>query len=717
MNPNSVFDDSWYRVRGLKLNLMPSVELIRQRYRGEFWYVVCDKFGHRFFRIREVTYKFICYLNGSNNVEEAWEKTLNENPTEAPGQGDVIQVLSQLYSNGLLKSQKSVNIEFLLAAQDKQKAQQRKQLFSSLLFLKIPLWNPDPFLRKSIHLFSWCFKPFGFLIWLISLSIGISALFGEWGRFSDTANSILSLSNLPYLYISIIFTKVLHEFGHAYACRRYHCEVPQMGIMFLVFNPLPFVDVSASYALSQKYKRVVVGIAGVVVEFFVASVALIIWANIADGAFARVCYNIVITASVSTILFNLNPLLRFDGYHILCDLLETPNLQGRSQQLMRYWVEKYFFRLQAGPCPAETRGEAVGFTFYFISSWIYRFFLMMGILLFVSKKFLIVGAVLAIVFAFMWVILPFIKGLKYLFFSLKLMNMRARSISLSFATIGVLVAFLTLVPFPNYFRSDGIVKALPHQNVYASVSGRLVGIVLPSGSMVHEGQTLAILENESLFEEMEIIDVELQRVDLMMRKERSSQGTQLESLKSYYEYLEIRKKNLKTNIESLSVRAPTSGVWFADSLKEYKNNVIPKGTNIGHVKGQDRFEFFAVVNQRDVGRIFGNKPKEAEVRLRGQYQNSSKLVALNAIPSDQSQLPSASLGYMGGGQIAVKTSDRSGSVSAEPFFEIRGAIVVSGEVIPNHGQTGVARFPIPDAPLWSQLALRLRQLFQREYRL
>jgi len=717
MNPNSVFDDSWYRVRGLKLNLMPSVELIRQRYRGEFWYVVCDKFGHRFFRIREVTYKFICYLDGFNNVEEAWEKALNENPAEAPGQGDVIQVLSQLYSNGLLKSQKSVNIEFLLAAQDKQKAKQRKQLFSSLLFLKIPLWNPDPFLRKSIHLFSWCFKPFGFLIWLIFLSIGISALFAEWSRFSDAANSILSLSNLPYLYLSIIFTKALHEFGHAYACRRYHCEVPQMGIMFLVFNPLPFVDVSASYALSQKYKRAVVGIAGVVVEFFLASVALIIWANIADGALARICYNIVITASVSTILFNLNPLLRFDGYHILCDLLETPNLQGRSQQLMRYWVEKYFFRLQSGPCPAETRGEAVGFTFYFISSWIYRFFLMMGILLFVSKKFLIVGAILAIVFAFMWAFLPFIKGLKYLFFNPKLMNVRARSILLSFAAIGVLVAFLTLVPFPNYFRSDGIVKALPHQNVYASVSGQLADIVSPSGSMVNEGQILVILENESLFEEMEIISAELQRVDLMMRKERSSQGTQLESLKSYYESLEIRKKNLKTNIESLSVRAPTSGIWFADSLEEYKNNVISKGTNIGHVKGQDRFEFFAVVNQRDVGKIFGDKPKEAEVRLRGQYQSSSKLVALNAIPSDQSQLPSASLGYMGGGQIAVKTSDRSGAVSTEPFFEIRGQLVVSGEVIPNHGQTGVARFPIPDAPLWSQLTLRLRQLFQREYRL
>ena len=105
----------------------------------------------------------------------------------------------------------------------------------------------------------------------------------------------------------------------------------------------------------------------------------------------------VITIS-PTILFNLNPLLRFDGYHILCDLLETPNLQGRSQQLMKYWIEKYIFKVQSGSCPAETKGEALGFTFYFITSWVYRFFLMMGILLFVSKKFLIVGALLAIVF-------------------------------------------------------------------------------------------------------------------------------------------------------------------------------------------------------------------------------------------------------------------------------------------------------------------------------
>ncbi len=717
MNSSSIFDDSWYRVRNLKLNLMPNVEFVRQQYRGEYWYVVCDEFGHRFFRIREVTYLFLCYLDECSNVEEAWEKSLEKNPDNAPSQSDVVQVLSQLYNSGLLKSHKSADIKFLLAAKEKEKKQKRKQLFSSLLFIKVPLWNPDPFLKKSIHLFSWCFKPFGFLLWMFFLLTAVIFLTAQWNEFASASNGILSLKNLPFLYLSIIILKALHEFGHAYSCRRYGCEVPQMGIMFLVFNPLPFVDVSSSYALSKKHQRVVVGIAGVVVEFFIAFLALVLWANLADGVLSRICYNMVITASVSTILFNLNPLLRFDGYHILCDLLETPNLQGRSQQLMKYWIEKYVFKVQTGACPAETKGEAVGFTFYFITSWIYRFFLMMGILLFVSKKFFVIGALLAIIFGFMWIFLPLIKGVKYLFSSPRLMNVRGRSIAISLATVGAILGFLILVPFPNHFRASGIVKSLPHQNVYTTVSGELTEIIAKAGDFVEEGQLLAVLENKSLQQELDLSEAELKRVDIIMRKERSSQGTQLKSLESYYESLALRTNNIKNDINSLSIKAGVSGIWSPNALNEYQGNVIPKGTEIGYLRGVDKFEFLAIVRQRDVGRIFTFKPKDAEVRLRGQYQNSTMLGSLNAIPSEQMNLPSASLGYLGGGDIAVKSRGTASAESVEPFFEVRGEIIGSSELIPFHGQTGVARFKVPNSSLWSQFGLRLRQLFQKEYRL
>ena len=717
MNSNSIFDDSWYRVRHLKLNLMPNIVFVRQKYRGEYWYVVCDEFGHRFFRIREETYFFICCLEQCASVEEAWEKSLKENPESAPSQSEVVQVLSQFYNGGLLKSHKSADIKFLLEAKEKERAQKRKQLFSSLLFIKVPLWNPDPFIKKSVHLFSWCFKPFGFFLWVFSLITAVVFLTAEWNEFANSSNGILSFKNLPFLYLSIIILKGLHEFGHAYACRRYGCEVPQMGIMFLVFNPLPFVDVSSTYALSKKHQRVVVGIAGVVVEFFIAFVALILWAHLADGVFSRICYNMVITASVSTILFNLNPLLRFDGYHILCDLLETPNLQGRSQQLMKYWIEKYIFKAQAGSCPAETKGEALGFTFYFITSWIYRFFLMMGILLFVSKKFLIIGAILAVVFGFMWIFLPLIKGIKYLFSSPRLVNLRARSIMLSMSVIIGILAILTLVPFPNHFRASGIVKSLPHQNVYTAVSGELIKIVARPGDFVEKDQVLAILENKSLQQELELSEAELRRVNIIMRKERSSQGTQLKSLESYYESLALRTKNIENDINSLSIRAEVAGMWSPNFLNEYDGNTIPKGTEIGYIRGVDKFEFLAVVSQRDVGRIFTFKPKEAEVRLRGQYDNTTILKDLNAIPSDQMNLPSASLGYLGGGDIAVKSGSKSSSEAVEPFFEVRGEISDSNGLLPFHGQTGIARFKLPNASLWSQLSLRVRQLFQKEYRL
>ena len=153
-------------------------------------------------------------------------------------------------------------------------------------------------------MFSWCFKPFGFFLWVLSLITAVVFLTAEWDEFANASNGILSFKNLPFLYLSIILLKGLHEFGHAYACRRYGCEVPQMGIMFLVFNPLPLLMFLLRMRC-QKHQRVVVGIAGVVVEFFVAFVALILWAQLGDGVFSRICYNMVITASVSTILLTL----------------------------------------------------------------------------------------------------------------------------------------------------------------------------------------------------------------------------------------------------------------------------------------------------------------------------------------------------------------------------------------------------------------------------
>lgn len=714
MKQRTVFDESWYRVSRSQVSLLPGVEMIRQMFRGEPWYVVCDKLGHRFFRIRPAAYRFICYLEDAETVEEAWERALEIDPTDAPGQGEVIQLLSQLYQSGLLRSNQTADIASLEESKAREAAQKRKQRVSSFLFLKIPLFNPDPFLRRTVSLFAWLFTPFGALLWLAVFGWGLQAFIENWTRFSDSSRSILGWSNLPYLYGSLIITKVLHEFGHAYACRRYGREVPEMGVMLLVFNPLPYVDASSCYAFARKYQRVIVGIAGMAVELFVAAIAVKIWAEGSDGVVSRVAYNVAITASIGAILFNLNPLLRFDGYHILCDLLETPNLQGRSQALVAWWLNKNVFKIDPGPIPTTSRREQIGFTTYFFASWIYRFLLMIGILIFVSKQFLIIGVILALIFGVVWGLLPFIKGFRYVCFSPKLMNRRMRALGIVSLFLAIVIGFLALFPMPYYFRSDGVVRSADFQNVYTSSPGKIIELVTPSGEIVEAGQVLVRLTNQELEQEGALIKIERQRGDLLMRQDRNEQGTKLAGLEAFLKALDSREQVLKSQLENLVVRAPVSGRWIANDLHEVLGSVLPRGHSLGMVRSEKGYVFTAVVHQRDAGRL---SLTDTELKVRGQEGSELILKDLDAIPAGQDDLPSAALGVAGGGSMGVASDDGAGSRTTEPYFQVRGRIEHSDDVRLQHGQRGVARFPLPKTPLLSQWTHAARQFFQREYQL
>jgi putative peptide zinc metalloprotease protein len=524
----------------------------------------------------------------------------------------------------------------------------------------------------------------------------------------------LGWSNLPYLYLSLIITKILHEFAHGYACRRYGREVPEMGVMLLVFNPLPYVDASSCYAFARKYQRVVVGLAGMAAELFVAAIAVKIWAEGGDGVISRVAYNVAITASVGALLFNLNPLLRFDGYHILCDLLETPNLQGRSQALVKWWMNKKVFKIEAGPIPTTSRREQLGFTFYFFASWIYRFLLMIGILIFVSKQFLIVGVILALIFGVVWGILPFIKGIRYVCFSPKLMNRRMRALGIVTLFLAVIVAFLAFVPMPYYFRSDGVVRSSNFQNVYTSSPGQIIELVTSSGEIVEAGQVLARLSNHELEQEGVLLRIERERGDLLMRQDRSEQGTKLAGLRAFLKALDSREQVLKEQLKNLVVRAPVSGRWIADDLHEVMGSVLPRGQSLGMVRGEEEYIFAAVIHQRDAGRL---NLIDSELKIHGQEAEDLMLTDLDAIPAGQDDLPSAALGVAGGGSMGVATDDQVGNRATAPYFQVRGKIEAAEGMILQHGQRGVARFPLPKTPLMSQWSHAVRQFFQREYQL
>jgi putative peptide zinc metalloprotease protein len=225
--------------------------------------------------------------------------------------------------------------------------------------------------------------------------LGVGAYFlsdnvtGLWHQ----ASGVLAPDNLPLLYLAFILVKVFHEFGHAFACKKFGREegtggeVHAMGIMFLVFMPLPYIDASSAWAFRRKWHRAVVGAAGVLVELAIAAVAAIVWARTAEGtAFHAIAYNVMFIASISTVIFNGNPLLRFDGYYVLSDLVEIPNLSQRALGYLYYLVRRYVWRVRKVQSPAHTRGEGVWFVVYGVASTAFRVFISIRIVLFLGDR-------------------------------------------------------------------------------------------------------------------------------------------------------------------------------------------------------------------------------------------------------------------------------------------------------------------------------------------
>ncbi|MEZ0273936.1 MAG: peptidase M50 [Roseimicrobium sp.] len=717
MNRPPTFDESWHRVENRRVCLRPGVEIFPQRFRGLRWYVVQDSLGNRFFRIRPPAYRFICELERSRTVGEAWERSLKASPEEAPGQGEVVQLLSQLHQTGLLRSDLEGDVAALFEAQKKEQSRQVAAQWANLFFLRIPLINPDRFLQRTLPWVGWMITRFGLAIWLVLLVLGVKAMAENWQQFLSECNGMLGAANLPWLYASIILIKGLHEFGHGYFCRKFGGEVPQMGIMLLLFNPLPYVDASSSWAFREKKKRALVGAAGMLVEILLASIAAIVWANTHEGLVYAIAYNVIIIASVGTLLFNLNPLLRFDGYHILSDLLEVPNLQSRSSRTALYVVERYLFRLPNATNPAETQTETFWLVAYFLASFIYRILLLVGILLLVSKWFFIVGILLAVGFAFLWLVMPVAKAIAYLLRSPRLEGRRNIAVAICLALLVVIGGTIAWVPLPSHFRADGVIRSDPFARVYAGTAGELAELLTPSGTVVTAGQPLVRMVSFELEQEIELLRLDIKRVEALKREALEADPVRNLSLNEYHQALLIRQQKLAEQKASLLVRAPVAGRWISPELVTVMGATLQRGTELGVVQGEEKFYMAAVVRQAEVARLFGGNIRETGVKVRGQADRTLAVSDLQAIPADHeaSRQDRRKPGNAGDQGVAGMDARRN-VLSSEPFFEVRAFLVPQSGAILVHGQQGVARIDLPWEPLLSQWVRSLRQLFQRNYR-
>lgn len=337
----SLFSPSWYRVAGLTPRLRGHARIHRHRYRGQIWYVLQDRATERFHRFSPAGYALIGLLDGRRTVQEIWEAAAARLGDAAPTQDEMITLLSQLHGADVLQCDVPPDTAELLERRQRQRRQTWLNTLLSIFAWRIPLLDPERLLQRFLPLVRPLLGWSGAALWLAIVGPALVLAAVHWGDLTrEVTDRILAPQNLVLLWLLFPVLKAAHEFGHAFVAKGFGGEVHEMGLMILVLTPVPYVDASAAWAFAERWRRVLVGLAGMAVEVFLAALALLLWLNVEPGMVRTVAYNTILLAGVSTIVFNANPLLRFDGYYVLADLLEIPNFRARSTAYVGYLCER-----------------------------------------------------------------------------------------------------------------------------------------------------------------------------------------------------------------------------------------------------------------------------------------------------------------------------------------------------------------------------------------
>lgn len=707
--------DSWYQVAQARVALLPTVQAQPQRYRGRPWVLLEDGYSHRFFRVTPQAYEFLRSLTAERTVDEIWQALAAQHPEGTPGQDEVVRLLSQLHLSSLLYFREQPQAEAISERMAKQRQREFAAKLLAFLYWRFPLFSLDGWLGRIQPLIRALTGRVAGAVWLVIVAIGAATALQHHEAIGQAGEGLLALSNLPWLYLGLTVVKVAHELAHAFVCKRYGGHVPTFGLMVLVLAPLPYVDASASWGMRSKWQRAYVGAAGMLAELFLAAIACVVWAATTDGLIHSLAFNVMVVGSVSSLLFNGNPLLRYDAYYILSDLAELPNLYQKAQQQWLHYGARFLLGQADSVEPATDISERVWYTVYGVLAFFYRWVVTLGVLLYVTDQWFAVGVVLLATTGFAMLYLPVNKLWTFLRTPAQ-QRVRVRALGLIAGLALLAYALVFLLPLPCAVRLQGVLEARHSSQIYLQTAGRLVELTVPHGQTVAEGQVIARFENPDLRAQIEITEAQLIEAQAQIGQALLLTTSEVAPLQAKLAALTARRDELLGLQKQLLIRAPQAGEWIAPTLHERQGGWIERGPAIGEVIDRSHFRFSAVLPQSQAAELFG-KDGPAELRLAGQRSSALATGPLEIVPYQRQRLMSAALGFGGGGELSVRPDDASGTAATEPFFEIHTEIADAAlpPEVALHGMSGVLRVPVADRPLSQRLHASLQQLLQRRY--
>ncbi|MFW5403779.1 HlyD family efflux transporter periplasmic adaptor subunit [Pectobacterium carotovorum] len=436
-----------------------------------------------------------------------------------------------------------------------------RKLLKNYLFFRIPLWHPDRFLGATLP---WVEPFFSRTFLKLTLLVAVLGLFlagRQWETFKHTFLHFFTLEGAALAGMTLCFTKILHEFGHAYTCKRFGARVATMGVAFLVMMPVLYTDTSGSWKLTRRRQRMAIGAAGMMTELVLAAWATLAWSFLPDGMLRSAAFMLATTTWIMTLAINLSPLMRFDGYFLLSDGLQMPNLQNRGFAIGRWQMREWLFGLGDAPpehFPRWLQRTLVGYAF---AVWIYRFFLFTGIAILVyHMTFKLLGMLLFAIEIGYFVVMPVVNEVRE--WSKRRKDYRMNRNMTTTLVVSAVVLLLLMIPWQRGVYAPALLRAEQQSSLYMPVPAMIQRIDVKVGQPVQAGQTLFTLSSDALAHERQQLERQIatlnwQSTFQVFNKEAAGDH---QRVKQEHEAALQKLQVLQRQSEQLTVRAPIDGV-------------------------------------------------------------------------------------------------------------------------------------------------------------
>lgn len=635
---------------------------------GAPYWNLYDPVRNSFFRIGWLEFELLSRWQAGTKPDELCAAVCAETPLSVESE-DVFALLQFLQNNELLRAGQAAQRDMLLKLAASRKLSAWKWLLHHYLFFRIPLVRPETFLKRTLPYLDFLFRP-TFFAWVGTLSmIGLVRVANQWDEFSQTFMYFFSWQGVIWYGLALMLTKTVHELAHAYAAKHYGLRVPTMGVAFMVMWPLLYTDTSEGWKLASRRARLAIDGAGVAAELCLAGLALFAWSFLPEGPLKSTAYVLAAVTWLSTLLINLNPFMRFDGYYLLMDAVDVPNLQQRSFAFGKWQLRRWLLGVEDAIPEPEFETRKMWLLAYAYFTWIYRLAVFIGIAIAVYHYFFKAAGIALFAVEIGWfVALPIGKEVKMWWNIRKKWQGNAAS-KRSFALLALLLLWLA-VPWHFSIDAEGYWRADPYTKLYPPVAARLEKIMVKDGQAVQRGDVLFVLESPQALSQLSAIESRIAGVDSQLAGSVGSASLfeKVRVLEQERAAAEAEHLAETENVERLRIVAPHDGIF-----RDLNNGLYPGGwleakQKLGLVLGREGTSAEVYVKETEVARI--RVGAHAKLVTRRADAEALDAVVTGIDETATRNLPEPMLASSHGGQIAVRDEPGGALFPNEAIYRV-----------------------------------------------